>query len=93
MPLYGFKCKECDIETEELMSLSDYERNKNLTKCEECGNIMNSLVSPLNFRLNGGDWYQDGYSSQGRRDIETESKIYDENKRKEEKLLKSEGFA
>lgn len=91
MPIYTFKCEKCNYVDELLMTLTLYADKKDLINCPDCDSIMRRTIEPLNFRLRGGDWYQDGYNSEGRRDIKEQTKIHDEGKRNEEKILKSEG--
>lgn len=56
MPLYDFKCEECDLEVEILKKMDEKAPN-----CPVCGRSMVKLVSATNFILNGKNWEKDGY--------------------------------
>ena len=60
MPIYEFKCEECDHRSEKLvrneLAIAD-------CRCDECGsNELVRLMSASTFILKGGGWYVDGYS-------------------------------
>ncbi len=59
MPIYEYICKACGAKTEEIQKMSDAP----LTKCAACGGKMYRPVSRTSFRLEGGGWYKDLYSS------------------------------
>ena len=60
MPFYEYTCSKCGHHHEELQKVSD----PPLRKCPECGrNSLTRLVSAPVFRLKGGGWYSDLYSS------------------------------
>ena len=58
MPIYEYKCPDCDHEFEALQSFSE----EPLTICPECsGNKVSKLISRTSFMLKGGGWYNDHY--------------------------------
>ncbi len=66
MPIYEYLCTSCGYEFEEVQKFSD----PSLEECPDCEkNSAERQVSVSSFRLKGGGWYEDGYSSNG---IETE---------------------
>jgi putative FmdB family regulatory protein len=60
MPIYEYRCKACDHETEVLQKMSD----KPLRKCPECGRLqLQRLISAPSFRLKGAGWYETDFKS------------------------------
>jgi putative FmdB family regulatory protein len=60
MPIYEYRCKACDHETEALQKMSD----KPLRKCPECGRMqLQRLISAPSFRLKGAGWYETDFKS------------------------------
>ena len=60
MPIYEYRCKACDHETEALQKMSD----KPLRKCPECGRMqLQRQISAPVFRLKGGGWYETDFKS------------------------------
>ena len=59
MPLYDFKCSECESIEEKLVKLEDVGEQY----CEKCGNKLEKCLPLSNFALKGSGWYKDGYSS------------------------------
>ena len=57
MPFYEFQCKD-RIVTEKLVSMG----TKSIT-CPHCKKRAKKIMSPCSFKLVGGGWYADGYSS------------------------------
>ena len=62
MPIYEFRCTECDEVSEEMLSFKD---KKKTIKCPDCGNKAERILSLGSFHLKGSGWYKDGY---GKRD-------------------------
>ena len=58
MPIYEFRCTECDEVSEEMLSFKD---KKKTIKCPVCGNIAEKILSLGSFHLKGSGWYSDGY--------------------------------
>jgi putative FmdB family regulatory protein len=61
MPLYEYRCQECDHLEEVLQKVSDPAP----ATCNACGreHTMQKEVSLTSFQLKGGGWYKDLYSS------------------------------
>ena len=62
MPIYEFRCTECDEVSEEMLSFKD---KKKTIKCPVCSNKAERILSLGSFHLKGSGWYKDGY---GKRD-------------------------
>ena len=54
MPIYEFKCTECENVSERTKKMSD---DKSSEKCELCGNKMTQQIARCNFHLKGTGWY------------------------------------
>lgn len=59
MPMYEYQCKACGLVFEARQKFSDAP----LTACRECGGAVEKLISRAGFALNGGGWYDQGYSA------------------------------
>jgi len=61
MPIYTYECKKCLAKFEEIVPISDYEKQQ---KCPQCGE-MSSQIFPVpttfQFKLMGWGWSNDGY--------------------------------
>lgn len=57
MPIYEFKCTECENVEEHLMRLSDPPP----AACGKCGSPMSKLISQTSFALKGSGWYVTDY--------------------------------
>ena len=57
MPLYDFKCTECEHVFEIIQKYIDPN-----PKCEECGEPTIRIISGTSFALKGDGWYKDGYT-------------------------------
>jgi putative FmdB family regulatory protein len=61
MPLYDFRCEECE-HTEEILTKFAGSSEIALT-CPECEKeTMKRQVGLSSFQLKGGGWYKDGYT-------------------------------
>ena len=58
MPIYEFRCTECDEISEEMLSFRD--KTKTI-KCPICNNKSERIMSLGSFHLKGSGWYKDGY--------------------------------
>ncbi len=71
MPLFEYKCQDCDKVDEFLQKFSDPAPEL----CPSCGaqSAMHKVVSLSSFQLKGGGWYKDLYSSvpEGKSDAES----------------------
>ena len=70
MPIYEFRCTECDEVSEEMLSFKD---KKKTIKCPVCGNKAERIISLGSFHLKGSGWYKDGYGD--KRSVSKEEKI------------------
>ena len=57
MPLYEYKCLECENVIEVLQKLND----RPLRKCKLCSGKLEKLISRTSFQLKGGGWFAHGY--------------------------------
>lgn len=57
MPLYDFKCTECEHVFEIIQKYIDPN-----PKCKECGEPTIRIISRTSFALKGNGWYKDGYT-------------------------------
>ncbi|MGD2166634.1 MAG: zinc ribbon domain-containing protein [Gammaproteobacteria bacterium] len=61
MPIYEYRCKACEHETEALQKMDD----KPLRKCPQCGRMqLQRLISAPSFRLKGAGWYETDFKSE-----------------------------
>jgi putative FmdB family regulatory protein len=58
MPLYQYRCEDCEKVFEEIQKFSD----PPLTNCPECNGKLVKLISKSSFELRGKGWSKDGYS-------------------------------
>ena len=58
MPIYEFRCTECDEISEEMLSFRDTTKT---IKCPICNNKSERIMSLGSFHLKGSGWYKDGY--------------------------------
>lgn len=59
MPVYEYECQSCQEITEIWQNLAD----KPVDTCPSCKGPLKKIISMSSFRLKGGGWYADGYSS------------------------------
>ncbi|MFL0809971.1 MAG: zinc ribbon domain-containing protein [Agarilytica sp.] len=60
MPIYEYKCEQCDHELEALQKMSD----DPLKKCPACeSESLKKKISAAAFRLKGGGWYETDFKS------------------------------
>jgi putative FmdB family regulatory protein len=59
MPVYEYECQSCQEVIEIWQNLAD----KPVTACPSCEGQLKKIISMSSFRLKGGGWYADGYSS------------------------------
>jgi len=66
MPIYEYKCTECDHQLEKLQKMSD----DPLKKCPECDKeTLQKLVSAAGFRLKGGGWYETDFKTGNKKNL------------------------
>jgi putative FmdB family regulatory protein len=62
MPIYEYRCGNCEHELDALQKISD----SPLRKCPECGKLtLRRLISAPVFRLKGGGWYETDFKRDG----------------------------
>ena len=76
MPIYEYKCAECENHIERMQKVSD----EPLTVCETCGGKLEKQWSLSGFQFKGAGWYVSDYSD----------KLKDPNQAKSDKFEKSE---
>ena len=62
MPLYEYQCKKCKHRFEKILKFSD----KNITKCPECGGVVEQLISAPAVQFKGSGWYVTDYETEMR---------------------------
>lgn len=60
MPIYEYKCLNCDKEFELLVSYKDFDKVMYCPKCNS--KDVERLISKYSFILKGSCWAKDGYS-------------------------------
>ena len=66
MPIYEYKCDECNHVLDALQKVSD----KPLADCPECGkSSLRRLISAPNFRLKGEGWYETDFKKENRKNV------------------------
>lgn len=93
MPIYEYYCvdeENCGHITEELLSLKEYEETKDSKTCPECKSHLKRSVTPLHFRLVGGNWHRDGYSSRFHYEHDAALRENDYHKKREDKMIRHE---
>lgn len=61
MPIYGYRCSECQHELELLQSMSDAP----LTQCPVCGGRLQKLLYPVGVHFKGSGFYSTDYKKNG----------------------------
>ena len=59
MPIYEYRCHDCNEIFEYMQSISEPHK----TICEKCRGTLERIISQSAFHLKGGGWYKDLYSS------------------------------
>lgn len=66
MPIYEFRCLDCDHRLERLQKISDPDPEA----CPNCGSSdLTRVISPVGFRLKGKGWYETDFKTQNRRNL------------------------
>ena len=63
MPIYEYKCSECDHVFEKMQSFSA----SSTDECPKCGAKANRIISLSSFVLKGTGWYVTDYASKNRK--------------------------
>src|SRR5580658_637672 len=61
MPLYEYLCNKCGHRFERIRKFSD----KQLTKCPECGGVIEQVISAPAVQFKGSGWYVTDYPKKG----------------------------
>lgn len=61
MPIYGYRCSECQHELELLQSMSA----PPLTQCPQCGGRLQKLLYPVGVHFKGSGFYSTDYKKNG----------------------------
>lgn len=69
MPIYEYKCAECEAHIEKMQRVSDAP----LTVCENCGGKLEKQLSLSGFQFKGEGWYVTDYSKKSSGGKETKS--------------------
>jgi putative FmdB family regulatory protein len=77
MPFYEFQCPEGTI-TERLVPMGTTH-----IKCPQCNRRAKKIISACSFKLVGGGWYADGYSSANNKSAQ---KTFTKSTKKETKI-------
>ena len=60
MPIYEYKCADCEHQFEKIQKISDAP----LTDCPACeAGTVSKMVSAAGFRLSGGGWYETDFKT------------------------------
>lgn len=63
MPVYEYKCTNCNEQFEVMQKITD----DPLTKCNSCGGELKRLITNTSFVLKGSGWYITDYPSPERK--------------------------
>ena len=62
MPIYRYRCEDCEDVMEVLAKPSD----EKPSACKSCGSTkLSKVMSRTSFQLRGGGWYAEGYAQSG----------------------------
>jgi putative FmdB family regulatory protein len=71
MPIYEYRCEECDHQLEALQRISD----EPLNDCPECESpTLKKQISAAGFRLKGSGWYETDFKTGNKRNLAGETK-------------------
>ena len=71
MPIYEYKCTECDHRLEKLQKMSD----DPLKDCPECDqSALTKLVSASSFKLKGTGWYETDFKGKKKTEASSSNK-------------------
>ena len=87
MPIYEYKCQNCEHYFEVLQRISE----EPLSTCPECKkNALKKLVSAPNFRLKGQGWYETDFKKDNQKNLarNKEEKQSSQDKKSDEKTSK-----
>tara|TARA_B100000212_G_scaffold118632_1_gene88633 strand:- start:238 stop:528 length:291 start_codon:yes stop_codon:yes gene_type:complete len=68
MPIYDYKCSDCEHQIEVIQKIND----KPMIVCPECSKrSLKKLVSAPSFRLKGSGWYETDFKTGKKKNIST----------------------
>ena len=70
MPIYEYRCLECESHFEKMQKISD----EPPTVCEKCGGSLEKQWSLSGFQFKGAGWYVTDYANKGKSESKTEAK-------------------
>jgi putative FmdB family regulatory protein len=74
MPIYEYRCDDCDHQFEALQKMSD----DALTDCPKCNQpALKKLLTAGGFRLSGSGWYETDFKSGNKKNISGDQKSAD----------------
>ena len=66
MPIYDYKCSDCEHQIEVIQKISDKPR----VTCPKCNKkTLKKLISAPSFRLKGGGWYETDFKTGNKKNI------------------------
>ena len=66
MPIYDYKCSDCEHQIEVIQRISDKPR----VTCPKCNKkTLKKLISAPSFRLKGGGWYETDFKTGKKKNI------------------------
>ena len=66
MPIYDYKCSDCEHQIEVIQKLSDEPRKL----CPSCSKeTLSKMVSAPSFRLKGGGWYETDFKTGNKKNL------------------------
>ncbi len=86
MPIYEYKCTQCNKQFEVKQKMSDAP----LTECKSCGGRLTKLITNTSFVLKGSGWYVTDYpSTERKKALESEKPVDKSRDAKSEKKTDS----
>ena len=70
MPIYEYKCRQCETHFEKMQKVSDAP----LAVCEKCGGELEKQWSLSGFQFKGAGWYVTDYSNKEKSESKSETK-------------------
>ena len=75
MPIYDYKCSDCEHEIEVIQRISDKPR----VTCPKCNKkTLKKLISAPSFRLKGGGWYETDFKTGKKKNISSNESSKDD---------------
>ena len=75
MPIYDYKCSDCEHQIEVIQKISDKPR----VTCPKCNKkTLKKLISAPSFRLKGGGWYETDFKTGKKKNISSNESSKDD---------------